>query len=173
MGNTVSAYICELKSLDPLLLYCRLRLDHCIHLCKKIDVRWNNQNWNTGWYTCMIKSQIKNQWQMLFLLIYAKLWSLDPTMLYCIDSDWTTLSIGAKTLGSVAMANFGLLDDKISTHACWNPKLKSMANTVSAYICEITHCIGGIKLVCLGMGKFGVLDGKTAVLVYMHGKIPI
>ena len=34
--------------------------------------------------------------EILFLLISADLRSLDPTLLYCIDSDWTPLSIGGK-----------------------------------------------------------------------------
>ena len=42
------------------------------------------------------KFPILNQWEILFLLISAKLRSLDPIQLYCIDWDWTTLSIGGK-----------------------------------------------------------------------------
>ena len=40
------------------------------------------------------KFPIENQWEILFLLISADLRSLDPTLLYCIDSDWTPLTIG-------------------------------------------------------------------------------
>ena len=84
MGNTVSAHIYEIKVFRPypVILY-RLRLDHSIHWCpseRKIGVPRNDQ------------------WEILFLLISTKLRSLDPTLLYCIDSDWTTLSIGGKKL---------------------------------------------------------------------------
>ena len=37
----------------------------------------------------------------MFLLISTKLRSLDPTLLYCIDSDWTPLSIAGKKLVSL------------------------------------------------------------------------
>ena len=49
---------------------------------------------------------------MLFLLISTKLMSLDPTLLYCIDSDWTTLSIGGKKLVSLGTTKIGVLDGK-------------------------------------------------------------
>ena len=42
---------------------------------------------------------IQNQREILFLLISTKLRYLDRTLLYCIDSDWTTLSIGGKKIG--------------------------------------------------------------------------
>ena len=116
-----------------------------------------------------------NKREILFLLISAKLRSLDPTLLYCINSDWTTLSIGGKKLMSLGMTKFGVLDGKASTHVWQNPQLKSMGNTVSAHICQIKvfrpypvrlyklrldHSIHWWKkMVSLGMTKFGVLDG--------------
>ena len=42
--------------------------------------------------------------------------SLDPTLLYCIDSDWTPLSIGGKKLVSLGTTKFGVLGGKASTH---------------------------------------------------------
>ena len=57
-----------------------------------------------------------NPLEMLFLLISAKLKSLDPTLLYCIDSDWTNLSIGGKKLVSLRMTKFSVLDGEASTH---------------------------------------------------------
>ena len=36
----------------------------------------------------------------------------DPTLLYCIDSDWTTLSIGGKKLVSLGTTKIGVLDGK-------------------------------------------------------------
>ena len=57
-----------------------------------------------------------NQSEILFLLIPAKLRSLDPTLLYCLHSDWTTLSIGGKKLMSLGTTKFGVLDGKASTH---------------------------------------------------------
>ena len=80
---------------------------------------------------------IENQWEILFLLISTKLRSLDPTLLYCIDSDWTTLSIGGKKLVSLGTTKIGVLDGKASTHVRRSPHLKSMGNTVSAHIYEI------------------------------------
>ena len=119
MGNTVSAHIYEIKVFRPypVILY-RLRLDHSIHWWKKIGVPRNDQNWRT-------------------LLISTKLRSLDPTLLYCIDLDWTTLSIGGKKLVSLGTTKIGVLDGKASTHVRRNPHLKSMGNTVSAHIYEI------------------------------------
>ena len=119
MGNTVFAHIYEIKVFRPypVILY-RLRLDHSIHWWKKIGVPRNDQNWRT-------------------LLIATKLRSLDPTLLYCIDSDWTTLSIGGKKLVSLGTTKIGVLDGKASTHVRRNPHLKSMGNTVSAHIYEI------------------------------------
>ena len=78
-----------------------------------------------------------NQSEILFLLISAKLRSLDPTLLYCLYSEWTTLSIGGKKLMSLGTTKFGVLDGKASTHIWQNPQLKSMGNTVSAHICQI------------------------------------
>ena len=69
---------------------------------------------------------IKNQWEILFQLISTKLRSLDPTLLYCIDSDWTTLSIGGKKLVSLGTTKIGVLDGKASTHVRRNAHLKSM-----------------------------------------------
>ena len=57
-----------------------------------------------------------NQWEILFLLISAKLRSLDPTLLYYMDSDWTTLSIGGKKWVSLRTTKFGVLNGKASTH---------------------------------------------------------
>ena len=74
---------------------------------------------------------------MLFQLISTKLRSLDPTLLYCIDSDWTTLPIGGKKLVSLRTTKIGILDGKASTHVRRNAHLKSMGNTVSAHIYEI------------------------------------
>ena len=37
---------------------------------------------------------------------------LDPTLLYCIDSDWTPLSIGGKKLVSLGTTKFGVLGGK-------------------------------------------------------------
>ena len=50
MGNTVSAYIYEIKVFRPyaVILY-RLRLVHSIHWWKKIGVPRNEQNWRTRW----------------------------------------------------------------------------------------------------------------------------
>ena len=59
---------------------------------------------------------IKNQWEIVFLLISTKLRSLDPTLLYCIDSDWTPLSIGGKKLVSLTMTKFGVLGSKVTVH---------------------------------------------------------
>ena len=66
-----------------------------------------------------------------------KLRSLDTTLLYCIDSYWTTLSIGGKKLVSLETTKIGALDGKASTHVRRNANLKLMGNTVSAHICEI------------------------------------
>ena len=50
MGNTVSAYIYEIKVFRPyaVILY-RLRLVHSNHWWKKIGVPRNDQNWRTRW----------------------------------------------------------------------------------------------------------------------------
>ena len=80
---------------------------------------------------------ISNQWEILFQLISTKLRSLAPTLLYCIDSDWITPSIGGKKLVSLGTTKIGALDGKASTHVLRNAQLKSMGNNVSAYIYEI------------------------------------
>ena len=80
---------------------------------------------------------ILNLWEILFVLISTKLRSLDPTLLYCIDSDWTTLSICGKKLVSLGTTKIGVLDGEVTTHARRNAHLKSMGNTVSAHIYEI------------------------------------
>ena len=59
---------------------------------------------------------ILNQWEILFLLTSTKLRSLDPTLLYCIDSDWTTLSIGGIKLVSLGTTKFSVFEGKTSTH---------------------------------------------------------
>ena len=102
MGNTVSAHISQIKVFRPypVILY-RLRLDHFIHCWKK----WvslgttkfgilDGKAFTHVWPNPQLKSM-----EILFLLISPKLMSLDPTLLYCIDSDWTTLSIGRKKMG--------------------------------------------------------------------------
>ena len=131
-----------------------------------------------------------NQWEILFLLISAKLRSLDPTLLYCIDSDWTTRSIGGKKLVSLRSTKFGVLDGKASTHVWQNPQLKSMGNTVSAHICQIKvfrtypvilyrlrldHSIHWWKkkLVSLGTTKFGVLYGKASTHVWQNPQLKL
>ena len=67
----------------------------------------------------------------------TKLRSLDPTLLYCIDSDWTTLSIGRNKLVSLGMTKIGILDGKASIHVRRNAYLKSMGDTVFAHMYEI------------------------------------
>ena len=140
MGNTVSTHICQIKVFRPypVILY-RLRLDHFIHCWKKwvslvktkfgiLDGKASTHVWPNP--------QLKSM-EILFLLISPKLRSLDPTLLYCIDSDWTTLSIGGKKWVSLRMNIFGVLHGKVSTHVWQNPEFKSMGNTVSAHICQI------------------------------------
>ena len=121
------------------------------------------------------------------MLISRKLRSLDPTLLYCIDSDWTILSIGEKKLVSLGMTKIGILDGKVSTHVRRNAHLKSMENTVSAHIHEIkdfrpypvmlyrlrwtTLSIGGNKLVSLGRTKIGLLDGKVSTHVQQNAHL--
>ena len=46
---------------------------------------------------------------ILFLLISANLKSLDPTLLYCIDTDWTLVSIGGKKLVSLGTTKFEVI----------------------------------------------------------------
>ena len=84
----------------------------------------------------MTKSPIEINGKYCFCS-YLPNWSLDPTLLYCINSDWTTLSIGGKKLMSLGTTKFGVLDGKASTHVWQNPQLKLMGNTVSAHICQI------------------------------------
>ena len=140
MGNTVSAHICQMKVFRPypVILY-KLRLDHSIHWWKKWCLsEWPNlAHWMVRHLPMYDKIPNWKQREILFLLISAKLRSLDPTLLYCIDSDWTTLSICGKKLVSLGTTKFGVLDGKASTHVWQNPKLKSMGNTVSAHICQI------------------------------------
>ena len=47
-----------------------------------------------------------------YLLISTILRSIDPTLLYCIDSEWTTLSIGGKKLVSLGTTKIVVLDGK-------------------------------------------------------------
>ena len=57
------------------------------------------------------------------------------TVLYCIDSDWTPLSIGGKKLVSIGTTKFGILGGKATGLYEWpKPNLKSMGNSVSAHI---------------------------------------
>ena len=58
------------------------------------------------------KMPISDQWEILFQLISTKLRSLDHTLLYCIDSDWTTPSNGGKKLVSLGTNKIGVLDGK-------------------------------------------------------------
>ena len=110
-----------------------------------------------------------------------KLRSLDPTLLYCTDSDWTPLSIGGKKLVSLGMPKFGVLGGKVTVHVRPNPHLKSMGNSVSPHIYEtkvfrpypvILYRLRldpsihwWKKLVFLGTTKFGVLGGKVTAHV--------
>ena len=99
---------------------------------------------------CEIKHE--NPWEILFHSISAKLRSLDPTLLYCIASVWTILSIGGIKLLTLRTTKFGLLDGKVavlvymhckitgsfnSSYAWQIPYLKSVSNTVSAQIYKI------------------------------------
>ena len=58
-------------------------------------------------------------------------------MLYCIDSNWTTLSIGEKNWCRSDQTN--LVYSMARDLHMYNkyPHLKSMGNTVSAHICKI------------------------------------
>ena len=47
---------------------------------------------------------------------------LDPTLLYCIDSDWTPLSIGGKKLVSLGTTKFGVLGGKATVLVCMHDK---------------------------------------------------
>ena len=116
------------------------------------------------------------------MLISTKLRSLDPTLLYCIDSYWTILSIGEKKLVSLGTTKIGVLDGKASIHVRRNPHLKSMGNTVSGHIYEIKvfrpypvilyrlrlddsiHCWK--KLMSLGPTKIDKLDGKASTHIF-------
>ena len=64
----------------------------------------------------MTKSPSKINVEIVFLLISMKLRSLDPTLLYCIDSDWTPLSIGGKKLVSLETTKYGVLGGKVTVH---------------------------------------------------------
>ena len=46
----------------------------------------------------------------------------DPTLLYCIDSDWTPLSIGGKKLVSLGTSKFGVLGGKATVLVCMHDK---------------------------------------------------
>ena len=48
--------------------------------------------------------------------------SLDATLLYCIDSDWTPLSIGGKKLVSLGTTKFGVLGGKATVLVCMHDK---------------------------------------------------
>ena len=130
----------KLRSLDPTLLYCINSDWTTLSIGGK---KWCLSEWPNlaYWMVRHLPMYDKipnwNQWEILFLLISAKLRSLDPTLLYCIDSDWTTLSIGGKKLVSLGTTKFGVLDGKASSHVWQNPELKSMENTVSAHISQI------------------------------------
>ena len=128
MGNTVSAHICQIKVVRPypVILY-ELRLDHSFHWWKKIGVPRKKPNlaYSMVRHLPMYdKIPNWNQWEILFLLISAKLRSLVPTLLYCINPDWTTLSIRGKKLVSLGTTKFGVLDGKTSTHVWQNTELK-------------------------------------------------
>ena len=124
-----------------------------------------------------------NQWQILFLFISAKLRYLDPTLLYGIDSDVTTLFIGGKRLGSIGANKFGILDGKANIRARQNPQLKSMSNTDCVHVCKIkvfklyfVNCIDSDWTTLSIVGKnWGPLDwpNLSCSMVIMHGKIPI
>ena len=110
-----------------------------------------------------------------------KLRSLDSTLLYCIDSDWTTLAIDGKKLMSLRTTKIGVLDGKASTYVRQNAHLKSMGNTVSAHIYEIKvfrpypvilyrlrldHSIHWWKIIDVPRNtKIGILDGKASTHV--------
>ena len=83
MGNTVSAHIYEIKVFRPypVILY-RLRLDHSIHWWKKIGVPRNDPALD-GKASTHVR---RNAHLKSMGLISTKLRSLDPTLLYCIDS---------------------------------------------------------------------------------------
>ena len=115
------------------------------------------------------------------MLISTKLRSLDPTLLYCIGSYWTILSIGEKKLVSLGTTKIGVLDGKASIHVRRNPHLKSMGNTVSGHIYEIKvfrpypvilyrlkldHSIHWWKIIDDPRNtKIDVLDGKASTHV--------
>ena len=192
MGNTVSAHICQIKVFRPypVILY-ELRLDHSIHWWKKIGVPRNDQIWRTRWwgiYTCMTKSPIEINGEILFLLISAKLRSLEPTLLYCIDSNWTTLSIGGKKNWcpseqpnlAYSMVRHLPMYDKIPNWNQWeilflliSAKLRSLDPTLLYCMNSdwTTLSIGGKKLVSLGTTKFGVLDGEASTHVWQNPQL--
>ena len=45
-----------------------------------------------------------------------------PYPLYCIDSDWTPLSIGGKKLVSLGTSKFGILGGKATVLVCMHDK---------------------------------------------------
>ena len=117
----------KFRSLDPTLLYCNDSDWTTLSIGGKnlCFSEWPNLAYSMVRHLPMYdKIPNWNQWEILFLLISAKLRSLDPTLLYCINSDWTTLSIGGKKLVSLGMTKFGVFDGKASTHVWQNPQLK-------------------------------------------------
>ena len=75
----------------------------------------------------------------MFQLISTRLRSLDPTLLYCIDPDWTTIHWWKKIGVPKNDQNWRTRWQGTCTgvDAWQNPHLKSMGNTVSAHIYEI------------------------------------
>ena len=128
---------------------------------------------------CEIKHE--NPWEILFHSISAKLRSLDPTLLYCIASVWTIGGIKLLTLGTT---KFSLLDGKVAVLVYMHCKITkcnqseilflliSIPNPVVLYRQRLDHSILWLKkLVSHGITKFGILHGKAAVVVYMHGQM--
>ena len=64
-----------------------------------------------------------NQWKILLLFISTKLRSLDTTLLYCIDSDWTTLNNGGKILVSLGSMKIEVLNGKAPVLVCMHGKI--------------------------------------------------
>ena len=103
MGNTVSGHICHIKVFRPypVILY---RLHGPLYMVEKNWCPSERPIWRTRW------------------VISATLRSLDPTLLYCIDSDWTPLSIGGKKLVSLGTSKFGVLGGKATVLVCMHDK---------------------------------------------------
>ena len=107
MGNTVSAHIYEIKVFRPypVTLY-RLRLDHSIPLVENQLVSLGTTKIGVldGKASTHVRRNphLKSMGNTVSAHIY-EIKVLDPTLLYCIDSDWTTLSIGGKKLVSLGM----------------------------------------------------------------------